>query len=245
MPGGEEVLLAGNWQGLDRATAPHLLDPSKSPDTTDAAYYGDKLGLLGPRGGRKLLLSEGYNLLGVIPYSFPWAEGRIIATAEGALRYSEDSFPSTTTAAQTGWDTIRIGENTPYIVSQSGIGTTDGADLTLATPLAMGDYGIISFAGPGSHYGTPCSVTCTTNGYGYVMFQGYIDGAWVDLLKISADFTSDAADVYQQLLAAGTGTMTKIRASVTVAGGGGLTVTLDDFHLKLIRGSEYQQVVAS
>ena len=70
---GQAGPLAGSWLGINRLAAPHLLGENESPDTVNTAPKNGRVGLLGPRAGRKKLSLTAFanRVVGILPYSPP------------------------------------------------------------------------------------------------------------------------------------------------------------------------------
>lgn len=84
MPGAAPISLARMFTGgLNRAVAPHALDDTSSPDTTDGRIYGRKAGSFGPRLGRTRISTSTYPILGLGMLAAPFGRYKITATNDG------------------------------------------------------------------------------------------------------------------------------------------------------------------
>lgn len=218
----QEAPLATAWQGINRLLAPHLLGETESPDTTDAAQYGNQLGILGPRGGRKRVANRTYNLQGVLFGNFPFAKQRVYADANGD--WTPVTVPAGTPLTNlpgAGWDKIDI---TSLSASQTGNGTTNGTSKSLSLAVQLSNYGLVVF-GATSPYSVIDFALSGGASDGQVMLQGKIGGVWTDLLKVTT--LAGVNDVIQ-MYSSGTGILTDVRAQATInAGGGDLAVTFN------------------
>ncbi len=86
----ELVPLIAGFRGLNRVTAPHLLGPGESPDTTDTDHYLDQVGIVGPRRGRFKRYTADAAILGYVPLNFTNGRFRIVAMANGVWRAEGD-----------------------------------------------------------------------------------------------------------------------------------------------------------
>ena len=105
------IPLGRAFNGIDRATAPHLLSESDSPatvdvdsgDTVDGIGILTQRNVLGSRLGRKRTYTDAsgppaQNIRGVIPFNFPGTVGygRVIANAAGVWHPVTTPWPSLT-----------------------------------------------------------------------------------------------------------------------------------------------------
>lgn len=140
-----ESPLANNWQGLRADVAPHLLDASESPETYDAAIYGDRVGIIGPRRGRRIVTAKATNVLGLGGLNVPWGRYRITAT-DGAgtdnATWSGDTatWPSPTAGITQGYDLITFGAMTAQGVA---VNTPVYSTAKTFTSLTLSNYSLM------------------------------------------------------------------------------------------------------
>lgn len=78
-----EFRIGDTWNGLNRSIAPQDLSPQQSPDCADCRNFNRQLGALGPRLGRKRILTAANAILGLGMLSAPIGRFMILATADG------------------------------------------------------------------------------------------------------------------------------------------------------------------
>lgn len=239
MAGGEDTPLANGWQGLNRAIAPHLLPPSNSPDTTDAAPSLEAQGLLGPRPGNLMVTNKSYDILGVVPMNFPWGRYRTIATADGTWSNAATPWPSLSAVNPNGWDRADAGNTS---ASQTGAGTTNGTAKTWSTAITLGNYGERVV-----YNGIPSSLSIQAGQSVTAKFQGNIASSWVDLISFSFDDSVAPATIsYTESMASyTTGSFTQVRAVMTVNSGAGLASVTFAPKFFLLYGRVYTTLTAS
>jgi len=221
------IPLGERFNGLDRATAPHLQNPGDSPATTDADA-GDTVNssgvlttrnVLGPRLGRKrTYTSPGFNpaapsaslnIRGVVPFNFPGTVGYgHIANTSGT--WHPISIP---------WPTIAFDPGQVLFQFKLAPGTLSGIYVDLS-----------QFSAWGMNNDTSHINNLTTT------LQGQINGVWTTIYDQSPPLVSN-----HMTLAPfpGTGILTGLRVQINSPGG----VTKRMF--VLIRGTRLSQTSLS
>ena len=153
---GQAVPAGGQWLGLNRLAAPHLLPESESPDTVNTAPKNGRVGLLGPRPGRKKISLTAFanRVVGILPYSPPGVGvgggtgGGSSGDGGGELLVAQDDGSSVVVVTDPGpWQgsgggawpgpssplPIRYTLAFPYDLTQTGPGVTQaqtGSDIS-------------------------------------------------------------------------------------------------------------------
>lgn len=131
------------FRGLNRILASALLSPGESPDTTDADFYNNLIGTLGPRKGRVRVTSyTTYAYLGMGMLAVPWGRFRVFATADGKWHALGIAWPGLSTPTDlsdlTGKDTtetVRFRQYKERVYGTNGknrVLTCDGSGWTYA-----------------------------------------------------------------------------------------------------------------
>ncbi len=244
MPSGEDTPLANGWQGLDRSTAPHVLPESKSPDTTDCGFGNDTIGLLGPRKGRTVTYTNGYNIMGVIPFNVPWGQFHIVAGNDGTVSPVAADWPVISPtilpvyAPGTGWNRLLLAA---AVVggSQAGAGTTTFAS-TAFTSINGNLYGeaLLLY--------TP-AITLTSNGTTTYAewtwnLELQVDGVWTSHRQIIGSFgsvVSPGALQGQTNAFSLAGAITGARQKLTVTGTGTVSCAqINSMELHFVIGAQ-------
>lgn len=129
--------LAANFRGLNRIVAPNLLDPSESPDTTDARSYGRKVGELGPRLGRARVSNRNYALRGMGVLNTPTEIYRVLPDSNG-IWYSDGTNRVIVS--------VTINSNVVTVVTQLAHGLLVGDSVSVELDSADSDYSSVSVA---------------------------------------------------------------------------------------------------
>ena len=99
------------WQGLNKRIDDAAIKDGESPDSSNASYADNTLGLLGPRKGRRFIAQPawGRNITGLIPYVQPNGTRRVVVgTADGSLVDWDGESAVTTQLYVTGGSTKAI-----------------------------------------------------------------------------------------------------------------------------------------
>ena len=255
----DESLIAHGWKGLNRKTAPHLIEATESPDTVDAAPAGGVLGKLGPRRGRKRVLISDYKLLGILNVHLPWNGGqRYRVTCGDNGIWSADPVPqpglgetgggeptpgtgNNSAPPTVGFDILRI---EGLSASQNGEGTTYSDEYTVSPPMNLSNYGPIL---PHARDGTPyLEVTASGISQGFVGVEGYIAGEWVLLCWVSVIQNATVIRIELGPLV-NSGLLTKVRAqaNISLTNGGGTMSSTWDLDLYFLRAPVATDIIVA
>lgn len=127
MASGEPIPLGSGFAGLDRATAPHLLQPDKSPATTDAGAFNDVFGILGPRRGRKKVANFNGLIRGIVPCNFPIGRFRLVGLNDGTVTATTVPWPTQSVVPPIGYTGTFL--TTPFSCA-AGVVTAPSKTLT-------------------------------------------------------------------------------------------------------------------
>ena len=210
--------LCGPFAGLDRLTASNLLDPTHSPDTTDAAHYLDVDGVIGPRRGRKSVYYNTTRIRGVVGCNLPGMPQRIIGDVNGTWApIAATVVAPGTYVQQTPWVTVINYTLTKNLIGQAvGDAYSHGVSLGQIDLSKYTQWGFI-INGAAAHMliiNTPAG----TGSYPAVAhFQGLIDNVWQNLITVTGNAQSGSAQIMAK---PATGILSAVRShlSTTIVG---------------------------
>jgi hypothetical protein len=77
--------LAGQWRGVNRRVAPHLLGVGESPEAVNCGHRQGRIGILGPRLGRTKANTSPFagTVVGLIPFELPGDNRLLVGSDDG------------------------------------------------------------------------------------------------------------------------------------------------------------------
>lgn len=138
------VVLGSNWQGINRAGSPHILNEGELADASDAFLYQGQAGHLGPRKGRYPAVLADKPILGVGNLIIPEGSWRITQDTDGNVTGTEIVPPTIIVPPETILTTIgsivgASGGESPYIYYDDIVITGTNLDIVGEVWISMAD----------------------------------------------------------------------------------------------------------